>query len=889
MKLETITEQLNTDLERGLNEKEVFKRQKKYGLNKLPDQNKKGFLSIFISQFNDFMIFILMAATIISIFMGEFTDAITIFAIIIINAILGFIQEYKAERSLDALKKLTALKARIIRNEVLENIDSLEIVPGDIILLETGDKVPADGRIIQANGLQIDESILTGESTQVEKTEKKIYTKNLKIINQKNMVFMGTKVTRGKARVLVVNTGLKTEMGKIANMLEEKNKKLTPLQKKLKHLGKWLILFSIFITLAIVFIGIIKGQSIYNMFLVGVSLAVAAIPEGLPAIVTLVLAMGVQRMSKKNAIVRKLPSVETLGCATVICSDKTGTLTQNEMEIKKIYFNEVIHPLISRKNSPVFEKLIKIGVVCNDSKFKKNEKNKGVVKKIKELIKGNKILPDLIGDPTDIAFIKAANKLDYDIFELRSENKVIAEGEFDSRRKRMSVIVEKRDKTQELWIKGAPEIILNLSTKIYINGEIKKLNHKLIKEIYNANEIMANQALRVIGIAYKDISGRINYNKVEKYENNLVFIGLAALIDPPRPEVYDAVKECKRAGIRPIMITGDHKLTARVIAENLGIVKKGSRVIESKQLENINKHKLSNITKNINVFARVTPEDKLNIVKTLKNDKEIVAMTGDGVNDAPAVKEADIGISMGGKGTDVTKEVSSLILADDNFATIISAVKEGRKIYNNIRKFIRYLLSCNIGEILTIFMGVIMGLPLPLLPIQILWVNLVTDGLPALALGMDNDTDDVMKKNPRNPEESVFAHGMVSRIISQGVLIGLSTIIIYLLAIFKLKTDINTARTMAFSTLVFSQLFFVFSCKSEEHTIFEISPFSNLYLLIAVFISAIMQIAVIYWPLLNNIFNTSILNNKEWFLVLLLSIWSTLILNLIQYLFKNKK
>ncbi|ACL69735.1 calcium-transporting P-type ATPase, PMR1-type [Halothermothrix orenii] len=884
-----IEDRFQTSFKKGISSREARRRQFDYGPNHLKETNGRGIIHIFLSQFQDFMIMVLMFATILSFLLGEISDGFTILAIIVLNAIMGFIQEYRAEKSLEALKKLTAPKTKVIRNGKIQEINARELVPGDIIMIETGDRIPADARIIDSTNLQVDESLLTGESVAVDKSSKNITRKNLALGNQTNMVFMGTTVTRGKARAVVVNTGMETEMGKIASLINNNNdKELTPLQKRLKHLGKWLVFLSVFITMLIVVIGVLKGQSIYQMFLAGVSLAVAAIPEGLPAIVTLALAIGVQKMIKNNAIVRRLPAVETLGCATVICSDKTGTLTENKMEMTKIYLNRKIMKFKKDLKSPGLKKLLMIGALCNGAQPAEEEKS-GPFKKIREFISGNQV-PSFLGDPTDVALVRAIYKYGLSLRDLKTDYEVLKEEPFNSVRKRMSVLIKDTSTNKrQLWVKGAPEVILSLSDYVEINGNIQRLTKKARKEILKANDRMAEDGLRVLAIAYRDFSDRARKKDLTRYEDKLIILGLVGLIDPPRPEAYRAVESCYRAGIRPVMITGDHKITARVIAEDLGIISRGGRVLTGNELKQVSNKQLKGLVKEIQVYARISPEDKLRIVKALKENNEIVAMTGDGVNDAPAVKEADIGIAMGAKGTDVTKEVSSLILADDNFATIVKAIKEGRKIYNNIRKFIRYLLSCNIGEILAIFLGITLGLPIPLLPIQILWVNLVTDGLPALALGMEDDGEDVMEKPPRDPDESVFAHGMVSNITSQGFLIGISTMLAFLLAVFKLNLDINTARTMAFSTLVFSQLFFVFNCRSEERPFWNMSPFSNPYLFMAVLISLVMQLGVIYLPFLSKFFKTTVLNPEQWLIVIVLSTWSTIFLEIIRGIINNYK
>ncbi|MFW6022500.1 MAG: calcium-translocating P-type ATPase, PMCA-type [Halanaerobiaceae bacterium] len=885
---EELQDVFNFSLEKGLSSRDVRMKQYKFGKNIIQETNRKSILSIFFDQFRDFMIMVLMAATCLSFVMGEFSDGITIFAIIVLNGIMGFVQEFRAEKSLEELKKLAAPTARVIREGKIVEVNSEDLVPGDLILLETGDKVPADARILFSRGIQTNEALLTGESLPIDKTDADLLTRGIEIGSQTNMVFMGTSVTRGKCRAVVVATAMDTEMGKIAHLLNnnEKNNQ-TPLQKRLKHLGKWLVTLSLLITLVIVVVGILKGQSIYNMFMAGVSLAVAAIPEGLPAIVTLALAMGVQKMIKNNAIVRKLQSVETLGCSTVICSDKTGTLTENQMALKEIYINNRLRQFDIDKENILSEKILRMSALCSSVELK-NEENKSTLSKVKNFFTGGKNIPEMIGDPTEIALVKSYYQINKSFTELRKKYEIIAEESFDSDRKRMSVLTKSPDNIFELCIKGAPETILERCSFIEIDGKKIKMNSDIKEQIKKANERMARRALRVLAIAYRPMKqSHESAKSIGKYENELVFTGLVGMIDPPREEAYDAVSKCYRAGIKPVMITGDHRTTARVIAEDLGIISKFGKVLTGEDLKSMDDKTLKEKVKEIQVYARISPEEKLRIVKALKQNGEIVAMTGDGVNDAPALKEADIGIAMGKKGTDVSKEVSSLILADDNFATIVKAIEEGRKIYNNIRKFIKYLLSCNTGELLAIFIGIVMGLPLPLIPIQILWVNLVTDGLPALALGLDDDSDNVMEKEPRDPDESIFAHGMVGHIVSQGSLIGISTMAAFLIAIYKFGTDIDTARTMAFSTLVFSQLFFVFSCRSEKHLFWEISPFTNMYLIAAVLLSTVMQLAVIYLPFFNSFFRTTILNSQQWIVVLVLSIWSTIVVDIFRGIFRN--
>ncbi|MGM0471391.1 MAG: calcium-transporting P-type ATPase, PMR1-type [Bacillota bacterium] len=861
---------LQTDLKHGLLTEQIRKRQQRYGLNSLPDRSSTSLFSLFVEQFNDFMVWVLIGAVIISGFLGQMDDAIAIVAIIVLNAIMGFVQEYRAERSLQALKKLAAPATKVLRNGGRKKVASDQLVPGDIIYLSCGDKVPADARLIKRSNLEVDEASLTGESVAIQKSTQPIKTSNVSLGDRNNMVYMGTTVIKGKGKAVITATGLDTEMGQIADMLQNTEERATPLQQRLNKLGKWLVYICFLACAGVVGLGIIKGEPIYKMFLAGVSLAVAAIPEGLPAIVTLSLAIGVQRMIDRQAIVRKLPSVETLGCATVICSDKTGTLTQNKMRIKKVYTNNQLYQI---DDQPIVKNRVKdvlrVGAICNNACLK--AKSGGITTNRQYQI---------VGDPTEGALLLAAKQADLEQSELKGQFATLDEIPFDSQRKRMSVIGEQNNQTT-LYLKGAPDVVLDRCSYYLVNGSKQRLSKKQLGEIKQKNEELSSQALRVLALATRRLPTNYSQNSLEQYENNLVFVGLVGMIDPPRPEAKEAINKCKQAGIKPVMVTGDHKNTAQAIGEELGLFSAGDEVITGSELAELSERELKIKSEQISIYARVTPEDKLRIVKTLKNKGEIVAMTGDGVNDAPAVKEADIGIAMGDKGTDVTKEASSLILADDNFQTIVAAVEEGRAIYDNIRKFIRYLLSCNVGEILTMFLASLFGYPLPLVPIQILWVNLVTDGLPALALGVDPAAEDIMARRPRPPEESIFAHGLKVRIVAKGFLIGLSTIFAFILGL-KMTDDLVTARTMAFTNLVLAQLFFVFSCRSEEYTLFQINPLTNLPLIIAVLISFLMQLAVLYLPQLEVIFKTTSLASVEWLLILVTAGSATILVEFLE-------
>jgi Ca2+-transporting ATPase len=825
----------------GLTKEEAERRLKKYGLNQLEKKTKISKVKIFFYQFNDFITWILIAATIISGLMGEKADAITILIIIVMNAILGFIQEYKTERSLEALKAMAAPTAKVKRDGRIQVISAENIVIGDIVALEAGDRIPADCELLQVNNVMVDESLLTGESTGVAKS----------LADKENYVYMGSILLTGKALGRVIQTGMNTEMGKIANMLQSIEEERSPLKERLASMGKVLVMACIAICILVTVLGIMRGNRAADMFLLGVSLAVAAIPEGLAAIVTIALALGVSRMLKRNALVRKLPAVETLGCTSIICSDKTGTLTENKMTVKALYFDGNIFDLAKEeKHLPQNIVMKKIFTFCNDSIFNPN---------IRELNKS------LTGDPTETALIKGYFKDGKDLDSFISKGKRVFEVPFDSNRKMMSVIIQD-ERGLICYTKGAPERIIEKCSHVLINGEIRPLNSLLKNKIMKSVEEMSNKALRCIAAAYKE-SGVV---KSKSVESNLIFVGVAGIIDPPRKEVKDAVLKCRIAGIRPVMITGDHKNTAFAIGRELDICSDISHVITGEELDKFSDKELEEKVDKLSIFARVSPNHKLRIVRAFKSKNRIVAMTGDGVNDAPAVKEADIGISMGISGTDVTKEASAMILMDDNFATIVAAVEEGRVIYDNIRKFIRYLLSCNLGEVLTMFLATLFYLPSPLMAIQILFVNLATDGLPAIALGVDPADKDIMLQRPRPKNESVFARGLMEKIILRGTLIGICTVMSFILGKYW-GMSLEACRTLALSTLVLSQLLHVFECRSEKHSIFEINLFSNMYLVAAVCVSITMLLSILYIPFLQEVFHTVALNLLQWIIVIFFS------------------
>jgi Ca2+-transporting ATPase len=870
-----------TDEKKGLTEKEAEDRAARFGPNELVRAAGVRPWQIFTGQFRDFMIMVLLAATFISGILGEYADAVTIMIIVMINAVLGFIQEYRAERSIESLKELTAPEAVVIRDGRERKIPAGKLVPGDIVMFGEGDRIPADLRLLQAVNVEVEESALTGESLPVRKDVTALPDREVALGDTRNMAYLGTVVTRGRGRGLVLNTGMATEMGQICGLIQEAGQEETLLQRRLSQMGKWLVSFCLFICTVVVVVGIIRGEPVYRMFLAGVSLAVAAIPEGLPAIVTVALALGVQRMIRRNAIIRKLPAVETLGCATVICSDKTGTLTCNEMTVRKIiagkdefevtgegYDPKGVFSGTGKRQGEQFNLLMKAAALCNNAVLEKS----GI--SIKGFFRGAAGSTQnrgwsVLGDPTEGALLVMAAKAGFWRERISPREKRVAELPFDPDRKRMTVICRQPSGREMAYVKGAPDVILDLCSHIYQDGKLAPLSAGDREAILKRNNSLAGSALRVLAFACRELpAGTVDFTS-DAVEQRLVFLGMAGMIDPPRPAAVKAVKTCHRAGIKVVMITGDHQSTACAVGRDMGIVKRGDLILTGSDLDRMSGAQLQEAVKKATVFARVSPKHKLQIVQFLKKAGHVVAMTGDGVNDAPAVKEADIGIAMGTTGTDVTKESSDMILADDNFSSIVSAVEEGRGIYDNIRKFIRYLLSCNVGEVLTMLLAVLAGMPLPLMPIQILWMNLVTDGLPAMALGVDPYDRDIMMRRPRNPGESIFAHGLAWRIISSGTVFGLGTLLVFLIGLHL--EDVVLARTMAFNTLVFCQLFYVFTCRSEYHTIIETGIINNLYLVGAVVMSAGLQLAVCYVPFLQPIFKTVSLNWLHWSIILVVA------------------
>ncbi|ADL68683.1 calcium-translocating P-type ATPase, PMCA-type [Thermoanaerobacterium thermosaccharolyticum DSM 571] len=861
--IDEISSNLKTDVNNGLSTEEAKKRLEKYGPNNLSEKKKRTVLSMLLDQFKDYMVIILIIASIVSLFLGEITDAVIILFIILLNAFLGMIQENNAEKSLESLKKLSAPVSRVLRDGKVIEIESQYLVPGDVVFLEAGNFVPADGRIIESANLKIDESALTGESIASEKIAGKLSDKNLNIGDRINMVYMGTIVTYGRGLFVVTETGMDTEMGKIAKMLDNEDKVRTPLQIKLEQLGKYLGTGALIICAIIFIIGVMEKRPVFDMFMTSVSLAVAAIPEGLPAIVTITLALGVQKMIKRNAIIRKLPAVETLGSANVICSDKTGTLTQNKMTVVKVYTDFKELDLNDQYDNKA-DFLLECSTLCTDAFI--DDKGKS------------------FGDPTEVAIVSVFEKNLSKKSDLENKYPRVAEIPFDSDRKMMTTIHKAHDNNYKVITKGAFDNVIERCKYILKDGKIENLTDDDKSKIKLENEKMGNNALRVLAISYKntdDIPERLSSDDVEK---DLIFIGLLGMIDPPREEVKDSVKICKMAGIKPVMITGDHKITAMAIAKELGILNKGDMAVTGRELEAMTDDELYKKVKDISVYARVSPEHKMRIVKAWQRNNAVVAMTGDGVNDAPALKQADIGAAMGITGTDVAKDSADMVLTDDNFATIVAAIEEGRTIYENIKKSIHYLLSCNIGEILVLLIATLAGMPMPLKPIHILWVNLVTDSLPALALGVEPADKDIMTKKPRPKNENIFADGLMFRIPIEGIMIGLVSFIAFL---FGLRENLTNARTMAFAVLTFSQLSQAMNARSNK-SIFKVGLLKNKYMVLALAVSIFLQLVVILTPL-NAIFDIKNINIYDWDIIVLLSLSPIIIMEIVKALFFKTK
>ncbi len=856
--IKEVFEDLNSSTE-GLTSDDVDKRIERYGLNELIETKKKSVFMMFLDQFRDFMIMILIAAAVVSGIIGELVDTIAIVVIVILNAIIGFVQEYRAEKAMKALKQMAAPTALTLRNNTVSNISAAELVPGDIVHLEAGRIVPADMRLTETAHLRIEEAALTGESVPVEKDIDTLTDESVPLGDRNNLAFKGTIVSYGRGKGVVVETGMKTELGRIATLLQEEKEVKTPLQKRLAKFGQRLGLVVLGIC-AIVFIaGLLRGEAPLLMFLTAISLAVAAIPEALPAVVTISLALGAKKMVKQNALVRKLPAVETLGSVTYICSDKTGTLTLNKMTVEEIYVDGI---------------LMKGQELRGKSDVKSESKTQNL--KLKTLFTAMALCNDstrgedrtFIGDPTETAILEAAEVAGYGKEDIEKKFPRIREIPFDADRKRMTTFHSSEQGSTVSFTKGALESILEQSAHILTNEGTRNIDDAVRKEIIDASQNMANDGLRTLAFAKREWESLPHEITSENAERGLTFLGMIGLVDPPRDEAKEAVATCKTAGIKPVMITGDHPLTAKTIAKRLGIVEDGEGVLTGQELDKLSLEEFEEHVEEIRVYARVAPEQKIKIVKALQDKGEFAAMTGDGVNDAPALKRADIGVAMGITGTDVSKEASHMILLDDNFATIVKAVKEGRRIFDNIRKFIKYTMTSNSGEIWTIFLPPFLGLPIPLLPIHILWINLVTDGLPGLALAVEPAEKGIMQKPPRHPQESIFAQGLGYHLLWVGLLMG--GVSVFTQAWF-IKAGDTHWQTMVFTVLSLSQMGHVLAIRSDTESLFKLGLFSNKPLLGAVLLTFFLQMATIYIPVLNPIFRTAPLTVGELAVTLVLS------------------
>lgn len=844
MKIEDVCKDMQVNPESGLTDQEAKKRLDQYGPNEIAQKKRRTIWQMFFSQFTDFLIIILLAAAVISILVGEGVDAILIIIIVLLNATLSTVQESKAEKSLQSLRKMAAPMAKVIRDGVVQTISSREIVPGDVVLLETGNYVPADGRLIEAVNLSISEAALTGESQPVDKTTDAIDKDKLTIGDRLNMVYSGTIVAKGRGKAVVTSTGNETELGKIAKMLSEMEEEETPLQKNLEKLGKQIGVIVLAICAVVFVVGIFEGNPLLEMFLTSVSLAVAAVPEGLPAVVTIVLALGMYNMVKRHAVIRRLQAVEALGSVNVICSDKTGTLTKNEMTVVKYYLHPSMlfeHKQAKQNNSKSLQSLLMGATLCNDSFITMKD--------------GNRVTS---GDPTEIALAVAAFDLGIEKAILEEKMPRVHEIPFDSDRKMMTTVHKDQNETLS-FTKGAPDVVIrNCNRYMSEDGQIKNLTEHDKEQILQYNTQMAQEGLRVLAVAFKDVQN----DDLSNLESDMTFLGLMGMIDPPRPEVKEALEKCQTAGIRVVMITGDHKVTAQTIAKELGILDQNDMVLTGSDLIEMDVDQLVKVVEKVKVYARVSPNDKLKIVEALKKQGRIVAMTGDGVNDAPALKKSDIGVAMGITGTDVSKDASDMVLTDDNFASIVAAVEEGRKIFDNIRKVVYYLLSCNISEVATIFISILLRLPLPLIPVQILWMNLVTDGLPALALGVEPAEPDVMKRPPRDPEEGIMSKDVLTNIFIGGLLLSMLTLFVYGWALIE-HDQIELLRTMVFFTLCTGQMMHAFNSKSLRFSLFKVGIKNNPRLIMANLVSFALLIAVIYIPGLQDVFGTTSLTGKQ--------------------------
>ena len=882
---------LSTSLEAGLESEEVLRRQVREGFNELPEAPPPSLLKLFFSQFANVIVWVLIGAAVVSGLLEDWFDAAAIVTIVFLNGLLGFVQEFRAEQSLAALRKMSVSMARVFREGVLRSIPARELVPGDLILLEAGDRVPADARLVYAANFQSQEASLTGESTPVQKHAGTLDAEDVPLADRINLVFMGTIAVSGKARALVVATGLRTELGRIASMIQqasEAERAETPLQRRLEQFGYTLLWLALAVVTLVFLLGYLRGEPLVAMFLTSVSLAVAAVPEGLPAVVTITLALGVTRMAKRHALIRKLPAVETLGSATVICTDKTGTLTKNEMTVTKLLAGDVFYDVTGEGYAPVGEI---VGTVKAEVKVKaKSDQESPVLPQprpqpepgsrdaLRELLTAAVLCNgatlrqengawQVIGDPTEGALLVAAAKVGLTKEELEPAAPFEAEHPFDAERKMMTV-VRREAEGNKAYVKGAPDVLLARCThRMTSDGRIEPLSDQQREAIVVTNASLAGETLRVLGVAQRLVDGHGANLSADAVERDLVFLGLLAMKDPLRPEAKEAVRLCREAGIRTVMITGDHKDTAVAIARELGLHDGEGMALSGSELNDLTDEQLAVMVRRVTVYARVSAEHKLRIVQAWKRSGAIVAMTGDGVNDAPAIKAADIGVAMGLAGTDVTKEASDMVVTDDNFASITAAVEEGRGVFDNIRKTVHFLLSCNVSEVLVMLFAALLGLPLPLLPIQILWMNLVTDGIPALALAVDPKAPDLMARPPRRPEARLLDGGRLLAIGGEGLMLSAIALGAFSYSLYGLHQDLDQARTVAFTVMVVAQLVHAFNCRSDRWSLFQLGVGTNRALLWAFLFSCAVQIAVLTVPAVSPIFKVASLPMEDWLLM----------------------
>lgn len=878
--IERVLSDADVDAKRGLSVSEIARRAEQFGVNQLTELPSEPWWLKFLGQFNDVVVWILLVAALISGVMGEWTDTAAIAAIVLLNAVLGYFQEERAERALAALQGLAAPLAKVIREGTLATIPARELVPGDIVELEAGDNVPADVRLLQTFAVRVQEASLTGESVPVEKQADLVLPRETALADRRNMAYMSTVLANGQGRGVVVAIGMQTEIGRIAGLLQRYEREPTPLQRQLAKLGQSLVVVCLVLVGVIFLLSLLRGEKLLTALLTSVSLAVAAVPEGLPAVVTMALALGLQRMVKRNALIRKLPSVETLGCVTVICSDKTGTLTRNEMTVREVVaggsrirvtgagyaphgaFLELDasgeRPLAAVNDD--LSLVLRIGALCNHAQLQPGETSNSW---------------KIVGDPTEGALIVLARKAGISRDEQTAS--IINELPFDSERKAMSVVLREAAGGVVLYTKGAPESVLPKCRRERRRGQIVELTDDRRAEILNSGQEMASRALRVLACGYRPDD--VTVGAIE--EHNLIFAGLFGMIDPPRDEVKGAVVRCREAGIRPVMITGDHPATATAIARELGIATDSDSVLTGHELDSLADDELADKAEHIAVYARVAPEHKLRVVRALKSRGHVVAMTGDGVNDAPAVKAADIGIAMGITGTDVTRETAAMVLMDDNFTSIVNAVEEGRAIYDNIQKFLIFLLSCNVGEMLLMLIATLIGWPAPLVPVHLLWINLVTDGLPALALAMEPPEPDLMRRRPRRSNESMLSWSLGGTVLGQGVLLAIVGLSAFGIS-YGHDGDLEQARTMTFCVVVYGELFRALAARSKIWTFWQLGPATNPYVFAAVMISALLQVSIVALPFTRPIFEASSHTPLEWLLLVLLALTPVTVIELVK-------